>query len=245
MSYVVLLVYTVRGKVDVISPRLFAFVHKQMSIPVYLSQLQNSIYKFGVGAENIVGKLAETTMPEEVTVQGNDFNGSSQLLKSDSEGKISAENIKLSCGKWSWKTNYANLTNLVDNVLKYDTEELNNSPDTYELVNSGTITARIHIKKPGLYQALSGSYFGRLQGNMDFLVKLKRAETQSGVSALVLLLSDTKIAEAAGDHLVQGSTVFEVETPGFYEVNLFPTLNNPSPEFNFNTAPFITFIKLN
>lgn len=216
-----------------------------MSIPVYLTELQNSIYNFGINARNIVGKLDATALPSETTVQGNNFNGVSQLLKSDADGKMSGENTKLSCGKWSWETNFANLTNLVDNVLKYDTEDLNNAPDTYQLVNSGTVTARIHIKKPGLYQVLSGSYFGRMQGNMDFLVKLKRSDTQSGAANLVFLLSDTKIAEATGDHLVQGNTVFEVETPGFYEVNIFPTLNNPSPEFNFNTASFISFIKLN
>jgi len=142
---------------------------------------------------------------------------------------------------YEWNTNYFNLTNGIDNNIPWDTEVFNTDTSVFELINSGTTNAVVHIKQSGNYEIISQLHFFDLFGNMDFLVKIKSGPTTGSLST-VTLLNDSKFAELSADQLINGTTIIRVNTPGYYTLAVNPSANAPFPS-NSDSTPTKVFIK--
>jgi len=153
----------------------------------------------------------------------------------------------IKAGGWSWTTNYANLTNGVENYLPFDTEIFNNDSAVYELINSGSggsTGARIHIKQSGYYEITSQMHFYDLYNNNDVTVSLNSAATSSGAMSQVTLINDCKFAELTADQQLNGTVVFNVASPGYYTVSVNPSANSPYPSFTGSAPPRFWLKKL-
>jgi hypothetical protein len=142
---------------------------------------------------------------------------------------------------FAFTSGYGNLTNNVDNTMKYDTQVINNRPDIFELSGSGTTDARIFVKQPGIYEFISQINMFDAFNNVDFVVKLNSGSA-FGAMGLVSLFNDEKYAESTSARTLNGTIIVNVPTSQYYSVALNPSANSPFPSNNFNT-PTRLFIK--
>jgi hypothetical protein len=142
---------------------------------------------------------------------------------------------------FTFTSGYGNLTNNVDNTMKYDTQVINNRPDIFELSGSGTTDARIFVKQPGIYEFISQINMFDAFNNVDFVVKLNSGSA-FGAMGLVSLFNDEKYAESTSARTLNGTIIVDVPTSQYYSVALNPSANSPFPSNNFNT-PTRLFIK--
>ena len=142
---------------------------------------------------------------------------------------------------FAYTSGYGNLTNNVDNIMKYDTQVINNRTDIFELSGSGTTDARIFLKQPGIYEFVSQINIYDAYGNMDMLVKLLSGSA-TGAMGLVSLFNDEKYAELTSERISNGTIIINVPIPQYYSVAVNPSANSPYPSDIFNT-PTRLFIK--
>lgn len=146
-------------------------------------------------------------------------------------------------GSWSWATGaYFNLSNGNDNVIRFNTQDFNTNSGVFELINSNTATARIHVKLAGYYEFISQVHLFDLYGNVDVLVKLRRGSTTSDTPTLVSLFSDFKASELTADQLLNSTIIVNVTSAGYYDVAVNPSANGPYPS-DTNNTPSRLFIK--
>jgi hypothetical protein len=142
---------------------------------------------------------------------------------------------------FAFTSGYGNLTNNVDNTMKYDTQVINNRPDIFELSGSGTTDARIFVKQPGIYEFISQINMFDAFNNVDFIVKLNSGSA-FGAMGLVSIFNDEKYVESTSARTLNGTIIVDVPTSQYYSVALNPSANSPFPSNNFNT-PTRLFIK--
>lgn len=139
-----------------------------------------------------------------------------------------------------------NLTNNTDNFPRWNTEVFNTDPGTYEFVNSGTTLARVFIKSQGYYLIISQPHYFDLYNNMSFTVKLFSSASSGGGMSYVTALSNRWFVGTTlpPGQIIEGSALFNVSSPSYYTVALFPTANTPYPSSSVNTPSRFTLIKV-
>jgi hypothetical protein len=139
-----------------------------------------------------------------------------------------------------------NLTNNADNFIRWNTQIYNTDINTFELINPGTTTARVHIKSAGYYMIIAQPQYFDLYNNMSMTVKLFSSATISGGMSYVTRLASRWYVGTANPpgQTIDSTTVFYVSLPGYYTVALEPTANSPYPSEGGATSSRFTLIKL-
>jgi hypothetical protein len=146
---------------------------------------------------------------------------------------------------FSWTTNYANLTNGVENYPRWDTTILNSNTDIFELVNStqaGNTGARIFFKEPGFYEITSSVHIFDLFNSIDVSVRLNSSTTSNGAMTVGNMISDYSSTETSDDQIIYGHTIVNITSPTYYTVSINPSINAPFPS-NSNGAPTTIYVK--
>lgn len=139
-----------------------------------------------------------------------------------------------------------NLTNNADNFPRWNTENYNTSPSTFELINSNTTTARVFIKAAGYYFISANIQYFDLYNNMQFTVNLFNSASPTGAMAFVTRLSSRWYVGTVvpPSQTQDSSTIFYAASPGYYTVSLFPTANSPYPSGSGTTPPRFTLLRI-
>ena len=164
-------------------------------------------------------------------------------------GAAGAAGTALALARYSWNSGagaaaYFNISNVTDNTMRFTTEDFNTDSGTFELINGGTATARIHVKSAGFYQFISQVHLFDLYDNVDVVVKLLRHETSSGGGSPVTLFSDTKYATSSADQIMEGTLLINVTSAGFYSVVVNPSANSPFLSASDSSPTRLSIIKL-
>lgn len=194
-----------------------------------------------------LGYLNPAVLPITVTTQGNQFNTANNLVKLDNSGLYpnnNGRNIIKPIGSWTWINNYFNLNNNQDNVMRFDTQEINTDPDTFEIKNIGTNTCRIHIKRPGIYRFVTEVHLYDLYNDVDIVIKVRRASVVDGAMLNIRAVTDARFNESSADQILGGHTVIEENVEGFYDVTVNPSSNQPYPSSRFDAPTRLIIEKI-
>jgi len=155
------------------------------------------------------------------------------------DGKL---NFEQPVSSYAWTSNYGNLNNASDNFVPFDSEVFNSDASTFELVNSGSVTAKIFIKDSGYYEFNSQVHLYDMFNNVDVLVKLLVTNAPTGPMSLVGIFNNEKFSETTADRLINGNLTLKIDNTGYYSVSINPSANSPYPS-NSNSTPTRLFIK--
>ena len=156
---------------------------------------------------------------------------------------------------FAWVNGYFNIAENADHYIPFDQQLFNTDTTVFELINAGSTSgtngdqgARIHFKKPGIYEITSQMHFYDLTADMDFLVRLSSASGPNTAMSSITLLNDYKTIEASNDQLMNGTILIQVTSPAYYGIcvrasDVSPA-QGPYPSAADNTPPRIFIKKL-